>query len=401
MGKYHVQVCTNISCLLVGGEELWKQACQKLGIGHKEVTADGRISLEEVECMGACSWAPAIQVNYDFYHDVTLEQLEKLIDGLAAGKTPGRDRGSGEGESLMLYNQPNPLEVRILTRRFGLPNSHIDRDLSRDRRLQGARKSAGHDAGRDHQRSESVRSARPRRRGLSHRHEVGFRPAQSPKPKYIMVNADETEPGTCKDRLLIEYDPHQLIEGVLIAGLAVGAQQGYIYIRGEYRYLIEIMDRAIDEAYARGYLGDNVMGRGFKFHLATHSGAGAYECGEESALLESFEGKRGVPRIRPPFPAVAGAYQCPTVLNNVETYCFGAGRSFCRRRLLRRSRHAEKRRNAAVLPLRPHQQARRLRTADGLQSDAHDQRGRRRHARREETESGDSRRFFLPGPEGR
>jgi NADH-quinone oxidoreductase subunit E len=88
MGKYHVQVCTNISCLLVGGEELWNQACQKLGIGHKQVTADGRVSLEEVECMGACSWAPAIQVNYDFYHDVTPEQFDKLLDGLKAGRTP-------------------------------------------------------------------------------------------------------------------------------------------------------------------------------------------------------------------------------------------------------------------------------------------------------------------------
>jgi len=136
-----------------------------------------------------------------------------------------------------------------------------------------------------------------------------------------MVNADESEPGTCKDRLLIEYDPHQLIEGVMIAALAVGSEQGYVYIRGEYRYLIDVMDRAIEEAYAKGVLGDNVMGRGKKFHLATHSGAGAYECGEESALLESFEGKRGNPRIRPPFPAVAGCYQSPTILNNVETFC--------------------------------------------------------------------------------
>jgi NADH-quinone oxidoreductase subunit E len=88
MGRYHVQVCTNISCLLVGGEELWNQACHKLGIGHKEVTADGRVSLEEVECIGACSWAPAIQVNYDFYHDVTPEQLDKLLNGLTAGETP-------------------------------------------------------------------------------------------------------------------------------------------------------------------------------------------------------------------------------------------------------------------------------------------------------------------------
>ena len=123
-----------------------------------------------------------------------------------------------------------------------------------------------------------------------------FVPRKSPKPKYIMVNADESEPGTCKDRLLIEYDPHQLIEGMLIAGLAVGAQQGYIYIRGEYRYLIDIMDRAIAEAYARGYLGDNILGTRLQVSIcATHSGAGAYECGEESALLESFEGKRGNP----------------------------------------------------------------------------------------------------------
>jgi NADH-quinone oxidoreductase subunit E len=93
MGRYHVQVCTNISCLLVGGEELWNQACHKLGIGHKEVTADGLVSLEEVECMGACSWAPAVQVNYDFYHDVTPEQLEKLLDGLTAGQTPAEIPG--------------------------------------------------------------------------------------------------------------------------------------------------------------------------------------------------------------------------------------------------------------------------------------------------------------------
>jgi len=146
-------------------------------------------------------------------------------------------------------------------------------------------------------------------------------PRTSPKPKYIVVNADESEPGTCKDRVLIENDPHQLIEGMLIAGLAVDAHAGYIYVRGEYRYLIDILDKAIAEAYERGYLGQNLQGSGFSFDAYTHTGAGAYECGEESALLESLEGKRGIPRIRPPFPAVVGAFQCPTVLNNVETYC--------------------------------------------------------------------------------
>ena len=118
----------------------------------------------------------------------------------------------------------------------------------------------------------------------------------------------------------MEYDPHQLIEGTLIAGLAVDAHAGYIYIRGEYRYLIEIVDKAIAEAYAHGYLGKNICGTGFDFELYTHTGAGAYECGEESALLESLEGKRGNPRIRPPFPAVAGAYQSPTILNNCLLY---------------------------------------------------------------------------------
>jgi NADH-quinone oxidoreductase subunit F len=146
-------------------------------------------------------------------------------------------------------------------------------------------------------------------------------PRSSDKPKYIVVNADESEPGTCKDRVLIENDPHMLIEGVMIAALAVGAKAGYIYIRGEYRYLIDIMDKAIAEAYAKGWLGKNINGTGFDFDCFTHTGAGAYECGEESALLESLEGKRGIPRIRPPFPAVSGAWQSPTILNNVETFC--------------------------------------------------------------------------------
>jgi NADH-quinone oxidoreductase subunit F len=133
------------------------------------------------------------------------------------------------------------------------------------------------------------------------------------------VNGDESEPGTCKDRLILEHDPHAVIEGVIIAGLAVGAQKGYIYIRGEYRYLLTIMQKAIDNAYAKGFLGDNIFGTGKKFDCYWHTGAGAYEVGEESALMESLEGKRGIPRIRPPFPAVVGLWGGPTVINNVET----------------------------------------------------------------------------------
>lgn len=220
-----------------------------------------------------------------------------------------------------LYNEPSPLEVRVLTRRFGLPNSaSLDTYLANDG-YAALRKAFEM---KPQEIIDQVKISNLRGRGgagFPTGMKWGFVPRASSKPKYIVANADESEPGTCKDRLLMEYDPHQLIEGILIAALAVDAHAGYIYTRGEYRYLIEIMDRAIAEAYERGYLGKNICGSGFDFDLYTHTGAGAYECGEESALLESLEGKRGVPRIRPPFPAVVGAFQCPTVLNNVETFC--------------------------------------------------------------------------------
>jgi NADH-quinone oxidoreductase subunit F len=221
----------------------------------------------------------------------------------------------------MLYNEPSPLEVKVLTKRFDLPNSaSIDTYVANDG-YKAFMKAVGMTP--DDIISE-VKASNLRGRGgagFPTGMKWGFVPKNVNKPKYIVVNADESEPGTCKDRLLIENDPHLLIEGILIAGLAVGAHQGYIYIRGEYRYLIDIMETAIAEAYGNGWLGKNINGTGFHFELAAHTGAGAYECGEESALLESLEGKRGVPRIRPPFPAVAGLYQCPTVLNNVETFC--------------------------------------------------------------------------------
>jgi NADH-quinone oxidoreductase subunit F len=221
----------------------------------------------------------------------------------------------------MLYSEPHPLEVRILTRRFGLPNSQsIDTYLATDGYV-GFRKALEMPPERI---IEEVKISNLRGRGgagFPAGLKWSFVPRNSPKPKYVVVNADEGEPGTCKDRVLMENDPHQLLEGMLIAARAVGAETGYIYIRGEYRYIIEIMDRAIEEAYARGYLGRNILGTGMNFDVYTHTGAGSYECGEESALLESLEGKRGQPRIRPPFPAVSGAFGCPTVLNNVETFC--------------------------------------------------------------------------------
>ncbi len=143
----------------------------------------------------------------------------------------------------------------------------------------------------------------------------------TPKPKYICCNADESEPGTFKDHVLMERNPHLLIEGCAISCYAIGAKVAYIYIRGEFWHVQQHLEAAIAEAYKAGFLGKNILGSGFDCDVYVHRGAGAYEAGEETALIESLEGKRAQPRIKPPFPAVAGLYQCPTAVNNVETLC--------------------------------------------------------------------------------
>jgi len=138
-------------------------------------------------------------------------------------------------------------------------------------------------------------------------------------PRYLIINADESEPGTCKDRDILRFEPHKLVEGSLLSGFAIGAHVGYIYIRGEFYQEAMHLEAAIHEAYEAGLLGKNAAGSGWDFDLYVHRGAGAYICGEETALLESLEGRKGMPRLKPPFPAVIGLYGCPTIINNVET----------------------------------------------------------------------------------
>jgi NADH-quinone oxidoreductase subunit F len=148
-----------------------------------------------------------------------------------------------------------------------------------------------------------------------------FMPKQSPdgRPSYLVINADESEPGTCKDRDILRYDPHKLVEGALLAGAGMGARAAYIYIRGEFYNEASNIQVAIDEAYAAGLLGANACGSGYDYDVYLHRGAGAYICGEETALLESLEGRKGQPRLKPPFPAAVGLYGCPSTINNVET----------------------------------------------------------------------------------
>jgi NADH-quinone oxidoreductase subunit F len=212
----------------------------------------------------------------------------------------------------------HPDEVRVVSRRFGKGAADIEKYLEMDG-YQSARKAI--ENGSEWIINEMKGS------GLRGRGGAGFPtglkwsfvPKQSAKPKYVLVNGDESEPGTCKDHLIFLHDPHAIIEGTIIAGIAIGAKTGFIYLRGEYRYLLEIMEKAIADAYAKGFLGKGIFGSQFDFDVISHTGAGAYEVGEESALMESLEGKRGVPRIKPPFPAVVGLYGGPTVINNAET----------------------------------------------------------------------------------
>ncbi|GBC77794.1 NADH-quinone oxidoreductase subunit F [bacterium HR08] len=211
-------------------------------------------------------------------------------------------------------------KVRVLSARFDLPDSHTIEVYLRTGGYQALRKALTEMT--PEAVIEEVKRSALRGRGgagFSTGMKWSFVPREADKPKYVIANADESEPGTCKDRVLMEKDPHAVIEGILLAAYAVDAHLAFIYIRGEYWYLKERLERAIEEARERGFVGANILGSGFACEIIVHPGAGAYICGEETALMESLEGKRGYPRIKPPFPAVVGLYGCPTVINNVET----------------------------------------------------------------------------------
>ncbi len=211
----------------------------------------------------------------------------------------------------------HPEEVKIVSSRFGQGATEIDRYIEL----------GGYTAARQAiEQGPDWIIAQMKASNLRGRGGAGFPTGmkwsfvpKNDKAKYVLVNGDESEPGTCKDHLIFLHDPHSVIEGTIIAGLAIGAKTGFIYLRGEYRYLLTIMEKAIAEAYAKGFLGKGIFGSQFDFEIVSQTGAGAYEVGEESALMESLEGKRGIPRIKPPFPAVVGLYGGPTVINNAET----------------------------------------------------------------------------------
>ncbi len=305
-GKHVVEVCHNLSCDLRGSRKILEKLKEVTGADVGETSADGQYTIETVECMGACSWAPMIAMDTRYRENLKPADVSKSLKS---------------SEVLpVIANTEFLSKERYLLNRVLLPNSQ---SIS-------VYKSNGGYVALDKalkMKPEEV-TATVKDSGLRGRGGAGFAtglkwtfmpPRTDPRPKYLLINADESEPGTCKDRVLLERDPHSVIEGIIIAAYAIGASTSYIYIRCEYRAGWQSLEKALGEARAAGYLGKNIQGSGFDLEIYVHPGAGAYICGEETALMESLEGKRGQPRPKPPFPAGFGVWGNPTTINNVET----------------------------------------------------------------------------------
>ncbi|MBI3932620.1 MAG: NADH-quinone oxidoreductase subunit NuoF [Acidobacteria bacterium] len=302
-GKTHVEVCTNLSCALGGADGLIEHACRKLGVEEGQVTPDGKFVVTRVECLAACGGAPAVQVNGEWLENATTADVDRLIAGEDVRRT--FDWPKTTGETILLRNvwKEKSASIEVYEKSGGYANLKKYLSMTPDEIIDVVKKSGLRGRGGA---------------GFPTGMKWGFLP-KNDKPRYLCVNADESEPGTYKDRLIIEKDPHQLLEACVVSSHAIRAKHCFIYIRGEFHEGIRILEKAVAEAYAKGYAGKNVLGTGVDVEVVVHGGAGAYECGEETALLESLEGKRGQPRIKPPFPATHGLYGCPTIVNNVET----------------------------------------------------------------------------------
>lgn len=363
-GTYHVGVCTNSLCAVMGGDAIYAALREHLGIGDGETTADGAITLERIECNAACDFAPVMMVNWEFFDNQTPGSATDVVDALRTGQrvTPTRgaplcsfretarilagfpdrrpgalEAGGGAGPATLaglevsredgIDTADGPALTPVLSRHW---------DDARSWTLDTYERHDGYTALRKALRmnpDEVIQTVKDA--GLRGRGGAGFPTGmkwsyipQDPvsstvtgtaKPHYLVVNADESEPGTCKDIPLMLATPHALIEGVVLAAFAIRASRAFIYLRGEVVPVLRRLQAAVDEAYDAGYLGRDILGSGFDLDIVVHAGAGAYICGEETALLDSLEGRRGQPRLRPPFPAVEGLYACPTVVNNVES----------------------------------------------------------------------------------
>lgn len=306
-GRRELRLCTSLPCMLRGAEDVLAQIKGRLNIGPGETTPGGELTLTEVECLCACEIAPMGQLDEQFVGPLDAETLETVLVGADLKVGPYREPFISTGGP-------------VVSTRFGnTEGTWLDSYVAT-----GGYVAAGKALSSMTPAQIIDEVARANLRGLGGAgfptaKKWSFIPKSSPKPKYLVINADEGEPGTFKDRYILERDPHALLEGTIIAAYAIGSHKAYVYIRGEYYRSAQRVGRAVEEAYAAGWLGTNIHGSGFDLDVVIHRGAGAYICGEETALLTSLEGGKGFPRLKPPFPAISGLFQCPTIVNNVET----------------------------------------------------------------------------------
>ncbi|HXM74800.1 MAG TPA: NAD(P)H-dependent oxidoreductase subunit E, partial [Chthoniobacterales bacterium] len=300
-GKKNIRVCRTLSCAMAGSYRIMEKFREEAG-------ADENYSIEFVECLASCGTAPVCMVNDELHENVQPENAMSILSP----------------EPVRPYlNPPHPLEHRLIFKNIGRDDWKVDiKTYLRDGGYEQLKKAV------TMSRTDIVNEVKTS--GLRGRGGAGFPcgvkwgfiKQDEKRPVYLICNADESEPGTFKDRYIIHEDPHQLLEGIAISCFALNARTAYIYIRGEFPEGARILERAIEEAREHKFLGKNILGSGFDVDVYIHRGAGAYICGEETGLIESLEGKRAYPRIKPPyFPAVLGLYMCPTIVNNVETLC--------------------------------------------------------------------------------
>jgi len=300
VGKAVIHVCGDPACAMAGADGVFKTFLAEV---QQHNGADG-YTVERAPCLGLCEHAPALFVQGSTATRADLLTYADLVAG--RGSRPQTRLGG---------------DLRLLTANIGKNRPTTYSEYDQMGGYLGLKKALTMPP------AEVI--ALVKASGLVGRGGAAFptgvkweSAAREPEPiKYIVCNADEAEPGTFKDRIMMEEDPHRIVEGMVIAAYAIGAHKGYIYIRGEYHYPWKVMTYAVEEARSMGILGMNILGSGFAFDVELRRGAGAYVCGEETALFESIEGKRGFPRVKPPFPTTAGLFGKPTVINNVETLC--------------------------------------------------------------------------------
>ena len=295
--RHVIRVCTDAACGAKGGDEILHHLCSHHGLKPGQTTDDLSLTIEASPCLGLCEHAPVALVDDEAEINIDLSN-----NSFELGRPPSRVYGSirmltancGNGTTTSLAGYG---KYSALTKALGMNPEEIVNEIKASGLV--GRGGAAFPTGIKWE---------------------GALKAEADQ-KYIVCNADESEPGTFKDRVLLIDDPHRTIEGMLIAGYAIGASKGYIYIRAEYPYIFPVLENALKESREAGLLGENILGNGFSFDIEVRVGAGAYICGEETALFESIEGKRGFPRIKPPFPTTYGLFGKPTVINNVETLC--------------------------------------------------------------------------------